>query len=282
MVDKSELDLSVEHIQARCGADPVAIAILLGHGLEGLMEGLQDVHSFHFRDLPGFPAKAEPSQSEGVLTIGVVEGARVAFLHGYGSYADTGVLNSMALPLETLTILGCTTLAMATGVTSVNADIVPGHIISVIDHINLSGLCPLVGAASQGGLMSLAEAYDPRLQRRLRRATVSAGVSFQDAVMMWLPGLTFATAAEVKVARTLGADVISHSFIPELIVARRIGLRVVMLGVVAGHSAGFMNGNPTHASFRAGSQQGVISLRRLWRAFVRVKEEAWSGQTSQP
>jgi len=278
--DKSELDLSAEHIQSLCGPDPVATAILLGHGLEGLMEGLQDVHSFHFRDLPGFPAKPGPSRSEGVLTIGVLEGARVAFLHGYGSYNDTGVLNSMALPFETLTVLGCTTLAMATGVTSVNADIIPGHIISVVDHINLSGLHPLVGAASEGGFMSLAEAYDPRLQRRLRRATVSAGVSFQDAVMMWFPGLTFATAAEAKVARTLGADVIGHSFIPELIIARRIGLRVVMFGVVAGYGAGFMNGNPTHASFRAGSQQGVISLRRLWRAFLRVKEEAWPGQTS--
>jgi purine-nucleoside phosphorylase len=188
----------------------------------------------------------------------------------------------MAVPFETLTVLGCTTLVMATGVTSVNADIVPGHIISVIDHINLSGLNPLVGAASEGGFMSLAEAYDPRLQRRLRRATISAGVSFQDAVMMWFPGLTFATVAEVKVARTLGADVIGHSFIPELIVARRIGLRIAMLGVVAGYGAGFMNGNPTHASFRAGSQQGVISLRRLLRTFLRVKDEAWSGQTSQP
>ncbi|MDB5534550.1 MAG: hypothetical protein JWO28_2865 [Hyphomicrobiales bacterium] len=282
MVDKSDLDLAVEHIQSVCGADPVAIAVLLGHGLEGLMEGLQDVHSFHFRDLPGFPVKSEPSQNEGVLTIGVLEGARVAFLRGYGSYSDTGVLNSMAVPFETLTVLGCTTLVMATGVTSVNADIVPGHIISVIDHINLSGLNPLVGAASEGGFMSLAEAYDPRLQRRLRRATISAGVSFQDAVMMWFPGLTFATVAEVKVARTLGADVIGHSFIPELIVARRIGLRIAMLGVVAGYGAGFMNGNPTHASFRAGSQQGVISLRRLLRTFLRVKDEAWSGQTSQP
>jgi purine-nucleoside phosphorylase len=282
LVDKSELDLSVEHIQSVCGTDPVATAILLGHGLEGLMEGLQDAHSFHFRDLPGFPVKSEPSQNEGVLTIGVLEGARVALLHGYGSYSDTGVLNSMALPFETLTVLGCTTLAMATGVISVNADIIPGHIVSVIDHINLSGLNPLVGAASEGGFMSLAEAYDPRLQRRLRRATVSAGVSFQDAVMMWFPGLTFATAAEVKVARTLGADVIGHSFIPELIVARRIGLRIVMLGVVSGYGAGFVSGNPTHASFRAGSQQGVISLRRLWRAFLRVKEDAWSGQTSQP
>ena len=282
MADKSQLDIAAEHIQSRSGVDAIPIALLLGHGLEGVTEGLQNAQTFQFRELPGFPAKPEASQNEGLLTIGDLEGVRIACLSGYGDYSDTGVLNSMAAPFETLAVLGCVTLVMAAGVTSVNANIPPGHLVSVVDHINLSGLNPLVGAASEGGFMSLSEAYDSRVQRRLRRATVSAGVTFRDGIMMWFPGPAFATAAEVRVARITGADVIGHSFIPELVIARRIGLRVVFLGVVAGFSAGFMNGAPTHASFRAGSQQGVISLRRLWRAFLRIKDDTWPGQTGQP
>ncbi len=267
-----KLEAAADRIRDIGGSEPLTMAILLDRGMEGLLEGIQDAVTLHFRDLPGFPAAADDASNDGTLTIGTLEGARIACLSGYGTYADTGDLNAMAFPFETLTLLGCTVLIMANGVTSVKADFLTGHLVNIVDHINLSGLNPLIGAASAGGYMSLAEAYDGRLQRRLRRATVSAGVTFQDAVQMWFPGPVFATPAEARVARSLGADVIGHSFIPELIVARRIGLRVLALGAVAGFSAGFQNGNPTHASFRAGCLQGVISMRRLWRAFLRVKE----------
>ncbi|MDH7796834.1 MULTISPECIES: purine-nucleoside phosphorylase [unclassified Beijerinckia] len=267
-----KLEAAADRIREIGGDEPLTSALLLDRGMEGMLEGLQDVVSLHFRDLPGFPALKDDAANDGCLTLGTLEGVRVACLSGHGSYAETGELNSMAFPFETLTLLGCTNLVMACGVTSVKADFLTGHLVNIADHINLSGLNPLVGAASAGGYMSLAEAYDGRMQRRLRRATIGAGVTFQDAVLMWLPGPVFATPAEARVARLLGADVIGHSFIPELIVARRIGLRVLSLGAVAGFSAGFQNGNPTHASFRAGCQQGVISLRRLWRAFHRVKE----------
>lgn len=265
------LEAAADRILEACGEPPM-MALLLDRGMEGMLEGQQDVVSLHFRDLPGFPVSEEGAANDGNLTVGTLEGIRIACLSGYGSFADTGRLDSMAFPFETLTMLGCSTLVMACGVTSVKADFLAGHLVNMVDHINLSGFNPLIGTASAGGYMSLAEAYDPRLQRRLRRATISAGVTFQDAVQMWFPGPVFATPAEARIARTLGADVIGHSFIPELIVARRIGLRVLSLAAVAGFSAGFQNGNPTHASFRAGCQQGVIPLRRLWRAFLRTKD----------
>jgi purine-nucleoside phosphorylase len=119
----------------------------------------------------------------------------------------------MAMPLETLAMLGVSNLLIAATAGSVNADFYPGQFVLVTDHINFNGLNPLIGVATEGGFVSLTEAYDKGLLRRLKQGGAGSGVSVHEAIYMWFFGPSFETPAEVKVARLLGADVIGMSIV---------------------------------------------------------------------
>jgi purine-nucleoside phosphorylase len=151
----------------------------------------------------------------------------------------------------------------------------PGTLVVITDHINLSGRNPLIGVAEEGGFVSMTEAYDKRLTHRLKRASLGAGVQVREGVYMWFSGPSFETPAEIKMARTLGADVVGMSLVPEVILARRLAMRVGAIAVVTNFGAGFSGGNPTHAQTREVAQQGSISVRRVIRAFLKTRDDAW-------
>jgi purine-nucleoside phosphorylase len=139
-------------------------------------------------------------------------------------------------------------------------------------------LNPLIGMASEGGFVSLTEAYDKRVLRWLKQASASSGVTVHEGVFMWFSGPSFETPAEVKVARLLGADVIGMAIVPEVILARRLALRVGAIAVITSFGAGFSGGNPTHTETRQQALSGLISLRRFVRAFLKTKEEDWGAR----
>lgn len=267
---------AAERINERAGMDPVEVAVVLGTGLGSLTDALEDPVSIPYSELPGFP-KINVSGHEGKLVIGRQEGTRIAYLQGRSHYYETGDPRCMAPPLETLAMLGCHSLILTASVGSLKADFYPGTLVLVTDHINYNGLNPLIGVASDGGFVSLTEAYDPRLIKRLKRATVTAGVGLHEGVYMWYSGPSFETPAEIKMARMLGAAVVGMSVVPEVILARRLALRVAAVTIVTNFGAGFQGGNPTHAGTRDVAAQGSIGLKRLIRSFLRTKEEAWTG-----
>jgi purine-nucleoside phosphorylase len=267
-------EAAVEVLRSRGIVEPVELAIGLGPQLGSLAENLENAIGIPYPDLPGFPV-IEKSVGEGRLIVGTLEGTRIACLQGRSHFYESGDPTLMATPLETLAMLGVSNLLIASTAGSVNADFYPGHLVLINDHINFNGLNPLIGLASEGGFVSLTEAYDKRLLRRLKQAAAGAGVTVHEGVYMWFSGPTFETPAEVKVARLLGADVIGMSVVPEIILARRLALRVAAIAVITSFGAGFSGGNPTHAETRQQALSGLISLRRLVRAFVKTKEDDW-------
>lgn len=121
-------------------------------------------------------------------------------------------------------------------------------------------------------LVSMVDAYDERLVRRCKLAAGIAGVTIRDGIHMWFSGPSYETAAEVRMARTLGADFVGMSIAPETIIARRLGLRVTAIAVITNFAAGFRGAVPDYAQSRAVARQGAISLRRLLPAFLSTKE----------
>ncbi len=147
---------AVEIIRARAGHEPIEYAFVLGAGLGSVFEGAENEISIPYAELPGFP-QLTSSAHEGRLAIGTQDGVRVAYMLGRAHYFETGDPRCMAAPLETLALLGTRQIVLTGSAGSAKADLYPSSIAILTDHINLCGINPLVGIASDGGFISLTE-----------------------------------------------------------------------------------------------------------------------------
>jgi purine-nucleoside phosphorylase len=249
---------AADAIGALARPGPVETAVVLGRDFLAAADIVEEAASVAYADLPGFPPVPG-----GELTLGLVEGSPMLFFRGRSEFYASGDPSLMSSAFETLSLLGVRAVLSTGTVTSTNADILPPSLLSVSDHINFTGLNPLIGAAGDN-FVNLNAAYDRRLMRRLKQSSAAAGVSLNEGVMMWFSGPSFETPAEAKVARQLGADAIGMSIAPEAILARRFALPFAGVAVVTDYAAGFCNGNPTYDPTRAA---GLVGLRRLLRAF---------------
>jgi purine-nucleoside phosphorylase len=261
-------------LRQRSVNEPVEIAVLLGAGLEPLAGALEGPINVSYQDLPGFPEMTVPGHV-GQLAIGVLEGVRVAYLQGRAHYYENGDAGVMASALETIALLGAWTILLTSTAGSIQPGLYPGNIAMISDHINISGINPLVGMAADSRFVNLVDAYDSRLRYRLKKASAGAGVSLQEAIYMWFPGPSFETPAEIKLARQLGADVVGISIVPEVIIARRLGLRVAALSIVTNFGAGFSGGNPRHEETERIALASTIGLKRLVRNFLKTNDGSW-------
>jgi purine-nucleoside phosphorylase len=265
-------DQSLQVLRARGVVEPVETAMLLGFGLGGVAEGMSGGITVPYAELPGFPVIDEPGQGAR-LTIGRLEGVNVCCLQGQAHFYDSGDPACMSDALALVKALGAKQLLIFAAAGSVRQDLYPGTVALISDHINLTGLNPLIGRIDQHAFFSLNEAYDQRMQRRLKRAATLSGVATHEGVYMWLAGPTFATPAESRMARTLGADLVGMSIVPETILARRLGMRVTAVAVVTNFGAGFQNGNPTHNETMQQAKAGSIALRRLIRSVLKTWDQ---------
>ncbi|MBY6243597.1 phosphorylase [Methylosinus sp. Sm6] len=241
---------------------PAETAVVLGRDFFAVADIAEQATSIPYADLPGFPPVAG-----GELTLGLVEGSPMLFFRGRSEFYASGDPSLMSGAFETLSHLGVRAVLSTGTVNSTNADILPPSLLSVSDHINFTGLNPLIGAAGDN-FVNMNAAYDKRLMRRLKQSSAAAGVSLSEGVMMWCSGPSFETPAETKVARQLGADALGMSIAPEAILARRFALPFAGVAVVTDYAAGFCNGNPSHDPTRSA---GLVALRRLLRAFQKNK-----------
>jgi purine-nucleoside phosphorylase len=251
----------------RCGPATFDVAVVTGTGLSALADAVEQPVVIPYADLPGFPTTLV-SGHPGSLVVGYQEGVRVAYLQGRAHFYETGDPACMADALETMALMGTKTLLLTCAAGSVRADIYPGMATMVTDHINLNGFNPLIGL-NENVFINLNEAYDKRIQRRLKYAAQQAGVTLHEGVYMWFSGPSFETPAEIRMARLLGADLVGMSIVPEVILARRLALHVGALAVATNFGAGFSQGDPSHAETRKMATNGSVALKRIIRAFLR-------------
>lgn len=257
-------------IKSRCDIDAIDSAIILGRLFFSSADIGERVAAFPYAELPGFPVA--PGVEDGELIVSMVDGAPVILLKGMSSFHETGDPSLMAGPMETLALLGVRSVLCTGLVQSVQADLVPSSIVLVTDHINFTGLNPLIGAPADGkAVINMNEAYDKRLLRRVKAAAGSAGVSVHEGILMWFSGPSFETPAEAKVARQLGADLIGWNIVPEAILARRYGMLFSGVTVVSDFAAGFSNGNPSPDLTRGPAVAGVVASKRLLRNFCKIR-----------
>ncbi|MGO6724856.1 purine-nucleoside phosphorylase [Rhizobium ruizarguesonis] len=215
--------------------------IVLGSGLGSLVGELDGAVRVPYRDLPGFPVSAVSGHA-GEVVAGRLGGVPVIMLSGRVHYYEKGDANAMRLPIEALKALGVEALILTNSAGSLRDDMPPGSVMQITDHINYSGMNPLIGEESDHRFVGMTNAYDSGLAAAMQRAAAKLEIELAKGVYMWFSGPSFETPAEIRMARILGADAVGMSTVPEVIIARMLGLRVAAASVITNYGAG-MTGN---------------------------------------
>ena len=224
---------AAEVVRERAGVEP-RVGVVLGTGLGGLAESIEDPRAVPYEHLPGFPA-ATAEHHAGRLVTGRLEGLPVAALDGRFHRYEGHELREVGFPVRVLAELGAEILVVSNACGCVNPLWERGDLVLISDHINLMGDNPLVGpnVEEQGPRFpDMSEAYDAELRRFAREEGLELGLRLREGVYAAVSGPSLETAAEYRMLRQVGADVVGMSTVPEVIVANHAGLRVLGVGIV--------------------------------------------------
>ncbi len=254
-------------IRSRAGDAPVTLGLILGSGL-GHLAGAVDGVAIPYADLPGFP-HAGVSGHNPNLVVGQLEGVRVAVFGGRAHYYEKGDPAVMRLPLEVLKELGAGTVIATNAAGSLDLRMPTGSIMCLSDHINFSGLNPLIGEPTDARFVPMKDAYDPALRARLRQAAATEEVEMAEGVYAWYSGPSFETPAEIRAIRMLGADAVGMSTVPEVILARFLGLKAAAISTITNMAAGLSDEAISHEHTKAMAPIGAAKLESVLRRFLR-------------
>ena len=259
---------AAEILNEKLGGLKPKVAIVLGSGLGGLVDALESAVSVPYEALPGFP-RGGVSGHAGRLVGGKLSGTPVLMLAGRVHYYEKGDADAMRPALEALKALGITTLILTNAAGSVREDMPPGSVMRISDHINYSGLNPLIGEESDARFVGMTSAYDAELGAAMQAAAESVGVTLHEGVYMWFSGPSLETPAEIRMARILGADAVGMSTVPEVILARFLGLKVAAASVITNLGAGMTGGELSHEETKDMAPIGGERLGRVLSELLR-------------
>ena len=220
-------------------------AIVLGSGLGSLVDAVEDALRVPYAELPGFPASSVSGHAAELVS-GRLAGVPVVMLSGRAHYYEQGDANAMRTPIEALKAIGIEALILTNSAGSLREDLAPGSVMRIADHINFSGTNPLIGREGDGRFVGMTNAYDTSLSEDMEAAAAELGIPFSSGVYMWFSGPSFETPAEIRMARILGADAVGMSTVPEVLIARHLGLRVAAASVITNFGAGMTGGELSH------------------------------------
>jgi purine-nucleoside phosphorylase len=261
-------DAAMDALRSRGLASLPPLAIVLGSGLGAFADEARDAIAISYLDIPGFPVPSVEGHA-GRLVVGTIEGQRVALFQGRGHYYERGDANAMRMAIDTFRQLGGETLLLTNAAGGLKTEWRPPALVAITDHINFSGMNPLIGHIGPDRFVPLTKAYDAALIAALHEAARGAEVELNEGVYMWFSGPSFETPAEIRAARVLGADLVGMSTVPEVILARRAGLRCAAVSVVTNYAAGLAGGDPSHEETQAVAHEAAHRFKRLLRGFIR-------------
>ena len=244
------------------------LAIVLGSGLGPFADEASAAVAVSYADIPGFPVPSVEGHA-GRLVVGAIEGRRVALFQGRGHYYERGDAKAMRVAIETFRALGGKTLLLTNAAGGLNKDWLPPSLVAITDHINFSGTNPLIGRPGKDSFVPLTHAYDEGLRAKLHEAARANDIELHEGVYMWFSGPSFETPAEIRAARILGADLVGMSTVPEVILARRAGMRCAAVSVVTNFAAGLAGGDPSHEETQEYARLAADRFQRLLRSFIR-------------
>ena len=246
------------------------VAVVLGSGLGALAESLEGSLAVPFTALPGFPPATVPGH-KGRLVYGKLAQAPVLALqgriHGYEGH-DPAVV---AFPARVLGVLGARALVLTNAAGGCNPSFAPGDLMRITDHINFTGRNPLTGPNEDElgpRFPDLTHAYDARLATALEEAARSAGQTLRAGVYIQMTGPSYETPAEIRMARSLGADAVGMSTVPEVIAAAHMAVPVAGISCITNLAAGISQHPLTHQEVVEVARAVEGKFLDLLRAFI--------------
>ncbi len=264
--------IAADSIRQRLGPDAPApvCGIVLGSGLGGLADRLERVVRIPFSHVPGFPT-ATVAGHAGQLLVGTLGGRPVVALAGRFHLYEGHDAALAAFPVRVMHALGATVYFASNAAGGVRRTFNPGDLMVISDHMNLMFRNPLFGAVEPGDerFPDMSDPYDAALRALLHDSGRTVGVALQDGVYGGLLGPTYETPAEVRMLERLGVDAVGMSTVPEVIVARALGMRVAAVSCITNKAAGLSLEKLSHAEVMDAGRAVAGRFEALVTEFVR-------------
>ena len=261
----SPIDACVGIIKSKISGPVPKHALVLGSGLGELADTIEAEATISYSDLPGFPIPTVLGHS-GSMIIGKLNGTPIICLQGRAHLYEGHPVEKVVTPIRTLARLGVENMFLTNAAGSLNADIGPGSLVMITDHINFSGINPLLGPNDESfgpRFSDMSFAYNPELRSALAETAKAEGIDLPDGIYIMVTGPSFETPAEIKAFRTMGATLVGMSTVPECIVANHAGMRVAGISSVTNLAAGMSGNALSHEETLEESKAAAIKLSRL-------------------
>ncbi len=263
---------SAAKITAALGGLQPKIAIILGSGLGGLADKIEQPITLAYQDLPGFPVLTVMGHV-GALIAGRLNGVPVIVLKGRKHFYETDDSYPLRTMIRALKGAGVETLFLSNAAGSLRPAIKVSELMLITDHINFLGLNPLTGPNDDAigpRFFSMSDGWDQALSAKIKAVAQKEGITLHAGVYMAFRGPSFETPAEIRMAQVWGADAVGMSSVPDCLIARHCGLKVVGVSCITNMGAGLSAENLTHAHTLANASRGAAAFEKLVMSAVKV------------
>lgn len=241
-MDCNYVQEAAEYVRARIGETP-RIGLILGSGLGGIAEVIEDKHVIPYGEIPHFVCSTAPGH-KGQFVAGRFGGKPVICMQGRLHFYEGHALSDIIFPVRVMKQLGVTSLIVTNAAGGINTSFQVGDLMLIEDHINFMGTNPLIGPndASFGPrFCDMTYTYTPALRQAAQEAAQTLGLTLQKGVYLGCTGPSYETPAEIRAFRTLGADAVGMSTVPEVIAASHCGLQVLAFSLITNMAAGILD-----------------------------------------
>jgi len=268
MDEYKRIKKAAQVIEKECGrAD---IAIVLGSGLGDYAACVKDAREIAYKDIPGFPETTVAGHA-GKFVFGTLQGKRVLMMCGrFHSYEGLG-MQDIAMPVRVMKLLGVQKLILTNAAGGVNLGFQSGDLMLLTDYINLTGKNPLRGAnldAFGPRFPDMTYVYSPALRELAMECALEQETDLKEGVYCWMSGPSYETPAEIRMVRTLGADAVGMSTVPESIVACHAGMEVLGISCITNMAAGILNQPLSHEEVVEAGKKVQEKFRALLDAVI--------------
>ena len=267
---KEIINQVAKQIKEKIGDYNPKIGLILGSGLGGVAQAIENAITIPYEEIDGFP-RSTVSGHAGQLVVGKLNGVDVLCMQGRVHFYEGHPPAALALVIRAYKKLGIEKLILTNASGSLNIDMGPGSLMLISDHINLSGCNPLIGPNDETvgpRFPDMTYAYDPELRKALVQTAEKEGINMRSGIYLMTSGPNFETPAEIRMFRTLGADAVGMSTVSETLCAVHCGMKVVGVSVITNYGAGMVSDKQTHDETITQANEAGKKLQRILTRFV--------------